>query len=67
MRDCGLCRRPRCKHWTKCPSCGEGIYQFTEPVLGYATSNEAWLCLWCPIVVCIWGYATHTQAIHRTS
>lgn len=44
-----------------CPSCGSAVKQYTPPIRGESSQNEAWLCLWCPATICVRCYAEHTH------
>lgn len=45
-----------------CPTCSHPIEQESDPVRGWAEAgNDAWLCLWCRSVICVWCYAGHTR------
>ena len=49
----------------QCPNCGRDIEQSSPPKRGPSMDNsEAWVCLKCPVVVCVWCYHDHTGKDH---
>jgi hypothetical protein len=48
-----------------CPTCNASIEQNSSPVRGPTNDgSDAWVCLKCPAVVCVWCYHEHTAAKH---
>jgi hypothetical protein len=48
----------------KCPSCCEQVEQHRPPSRGDANAGDAWVCMRCPVVVCVACYTQHNRAAH---
>jgi hypothetical protein len=51
-------------HHFMCPNCSQQIEMSAAPVRGPKGANEAWVCLWCDSVICIYCYVKHAEGKH---
>lgn len=47
-----------------CPNCDKQVEQQRPPARNDPHGGDAWPCLKCPVVVCVWCYMRHIEQQH---
>lgn len=47
-----------------CPNCNAIVQQHRPPAKNDPGAGEAWVCFWCPLVICTSCYGNHGTESH---